>query len=95
MIANCLDEFSTGDDRSSVRRRSGTHGWTRRTRILLLNRGKNIFSYRSIVSRNFENENPIRLFRNYQFKNEEDGTEIHFLRVYRRFMRQHGIFALI
>ena len=75
MIANCLDEFSTGDDRSSVRRRSGTHGWTRRTRILLLNRGKNIFSYRSIVSRNFENENPIRLFRNYQFKNEEDGTE--------------------
>lgn len=95
MIANYLDEFSTGDDRSSVRRRSGTHGWTKRTRILLLNRGKNIFSYRSIVSRNFENENPIRLFRNYQFKNEEDGTEIHFLRVYRRFMRQHGIFALI
>ena len=54
MIANCLDEFSTGDDRSSVRRRSGIHGWTRRTRILLLNRGKNIFPYRSVISRNFE-----------------------------------------
>lgn len=48
MIANCLDEFSTGDDRSSVRRREGTHfGWDYEEKdtysFAYRNYGKNIF----------------------------------------------------